>query len=335
MPERVHAAASALWNREAATATRSLVRDFRPDVAHVHKAYVQLSVSPIFTCHQLGVPIVQTAHDYEFISASPFDTTGRRWDRDEQRFSYRAVNSATFVVRRRVHKPRVSKWIAVSEALARHYRERGGINCTVIPNFTAPSAGSPQPRAQRRGVLYLGRLSPEKGIGHVLQAAARLKSTPFTIAGQGPLAEEVARTAAELPNLEYRGFVDRQEARSLISGAVACLLPSTWEEPAGLSCLEAMAEATPVIAYPSGGMAEYVSTPDAGIVCSRPEVDDLVEAIRLICSQGSLWDSYSRRGLAGAASRHSLPTYLDALEGVYRSATGEAEPSRPGSGVIG
>ena len=151
-----------------------LIRQFRPDVVHVHKAYVQLSVAPVVVAARHGVPIVQTAHDYEFISASPVDSTGGRWDRNESRFSYRALNSTTMLARRFVHRPRVSRWIAVSRDLARSYREKAGIEMAVIPNFTEPSgcAGS---LLARSGVVFVGRLSREKGVEHVLEAA---RTTP-------------------------------------------------------------------------------------------------------------------------------------------------------------
>src|ERR1700761_8683387 len=66
-------AARSLWNRTAAAATRRSIDDFRPDVVHLHKLYPQLSVAPVVAASSRRVPLVQTLHDYEFISASPLD----------------------------------------------------------------------------------------------------------------------------------------------------------------------------------------------------------------------------------------------------------------------
>lgn len=316
---RLRVASRALWNPEAARAMQELVDDFKPDVVHVHKSYVQLSVAPAVVASRSSLPVVQTVHDYEFLSASPFDATGGRWDHEESRFSYRALNSATLLPRIRLHRPRVTKWIAVSEAVADIYRKVGKVECTVIPNF-AEEGHRPVPQlSDRSGFLYLGRLSREKGIDHVLAAARVLPDKVFVFAGDGPLKEDVVGAAARMPNVAYEGFVEREQAVQLVRSSVASLMPSTWEEPGPLACLEAMAEGTPVICFPSGGLAEYVRDSSAGIVCARPEVSDLVGAVEDV-SEPEAWGKFSRGGLAGSEQRHSLGSYLDPLEAVYRSA---------------
>ena len=78
---KFRAARWALWNPNAAAAMERLIQDYRPDVVHVHKAYVQLSVAPVVLAARHGVPVIQTAHDYEFVSASPLDSDGGKWDR--------------------------------------------------------------------------------------------------------------------------------------------------------------------------------------------------------------------------------------------------------------
>ena len=81
--ERMAVATHAVWNRSAAAATRRLISDFRPDVVQAHKLYPQLSVAPVVVAHAAGVPVVQWAHDYEFVAAHPEDDRGSRLDRLE------------------------------------------------------------------------------------------------------------------------------------------------------------------------------------------------------------------------------------------------------------
>jgi len=319
---RARVVEKAIWNREAGRSMGELARSFRPDVVHVHKAYVQLSVAPVVVAARAGLPVVQTVHDYEFVSASPLDSSGRRWDHDESRLSYRALNSATFISRRRVHRPRVTRWIAVSRAVARIYDSAAGIGCEVIPNFVPESTAPALPLEARGGVLFLGRLSREKGIYDVIEAARRLPGTNFTVAGDGPMREEVVAAAATLPNLDYLGFVSGGDARDLIREAVACLMPSRWQEPGPLACLESMAEGTPVICFPNGGLAEYVADSSAGLVCGNSDPGDLVEAIERLVADPAEWKRLSANGPAGIAGRHSRAVHLDRLLGVYESANG-------------
>lgn len=320
--KKIDAARRALWNPDAARATAELVDGFRPEVVHVHKAYVQLSVAPVVVAARRNLPLVQTVHDYEFVSASPFDSSGRRWDHDESRFAYQAVNSLTFPVRRRVHRPRITRWIAVSEVVADIYRS-AGIDCEVIPNFSAPSPRDPVPYEDRDGVLFLGRLTPEKGVRHLLAAARTLPDTRFRIAGDGPLRGEVEEAARSMENVEYAGFVSKEEGGRLIGSSLACLMPSIWEDPGPLACLESMAEGTPVVCFRKGGLAEYVSAADAGIICDRIDPESLSEAVTRIESDRPAWERFSANGRAAIAGRHSLSVYLDSLETVYRSAIAE------------
>jgi glycosyltransferase involved in cell wall biosynthesis len=171
-------------------------------------------------------------------------------------------------------------------------------------------------------VAYLGRLSKEKGIDDVLEAARILPKVEFTIAGNGPLAAKVIEAQRKLPNVNYTGFLDAREARELVGRSLACVMPSTWEEPGPLSCLEAMSSGTPVVCYPNGGMAEYVLNSGAGVVCRRSEAPLLARAIADACFDQEIWEKYSNGAVAGIAERHSRDGYLVALEAVYRSAIG-------------
>ena len=100
---QVEVARRAIWNPSAAAATRRLIASFRPHVVHAHKLYPQLSCAPVIAAARAKVPIVQTLHDYEFLAASYRDHRGRWIDRDETRLSFRALNTATYVLRRRLH----------------------------------------------------------------------------------------------------------------------------------------------------------------------------------------------------------------------------------------
>ena len=107
--QRVEVAASALYNRRAGAAARALLAKFRPDVVHLHDLYPQLSVAPVLAAARLGVPIVQTLHNYELMSASPVDHLGRALDRGAEPRSVRALRAALHVVRRALHVPRVDR----------------------------------------------------------------------------------------------------------------------------------------------------------------------------------------------------------------------------------
>jgi glycosyltransferase involved in cell wall biosynthesis len=315
--QRVSVARKALWNSEAAAVTRELIEEFRPDVLHVHKVYNQLSVAPVVVASEAHLPVVQTLHDYEFISASPFDHRGRWLDRDEVSLSYRTLNSAAFLVRRYIHRPRVSAWISVSRYVAERHTMRGIVS-TVLPNFASGIEGEPCPGFdERRGAVFIGRLSPEKGVQDILALAQAEPELPITIAGGGQLAPDVKKLAAVLPNLRFAGFVEPARGADLMRSASVMLVPSRWQEPGAIAALDAMAVGTPVVAYRSGGLAEYVEDAAAGRVI-EPGMDTMREACAELVGSRLSWEACSSAGRRAARETHSLNRYVDRIERIYR-----------------
>jgi glycosyltransferase involved in cell wall biosynthesis len=316
--EAAGVACRAVWNPSVATAAKQLILDFGPDVVHAHKLYPQLSVAPVVVASSNSIPTVQTAHDYEFISASALDSTGRRLDHDEERFAYRALNTALFGVKRRVHRPRIDGWISISRSAANVYRDHG-IATSVLPNFTEPPAGGWAPFDSRSGVLFAGRLSEEKGVRHLLALARLIPHISILIAGGGPLMNEVKHAAETTSNVAYLGWLDRAGmARQLMSARVV-VVPSLWQEPAGLAALEAMSAGTPLIVYDTGGLAEYVADASAGIIVPQ-SVKDLGAAITSLYDDRPQWEQFSNNARRGVEQNHSRSRYLDRLEEVYDAA---------------
>jgi glycosyltransferase involved in cell wall biosynthesis len=310
----------AVWNPGAAAAMRSLIRSFRPQVVHAHKLYPQLSVAPLVVASRAGLPIVQTIHDYEFISASWVDHRGRWLDHDEPRRSARALNEATFLVRRGVHPRVVGAWIANSRYVAARHRTRG-IEATPVPLFVEPAPNDPRPFADRLGAAFVGRLDAEKGVRDVLDMAELAPSLRLTVAGHGPLEAEVAQAAGRLPNLAFAGRLGRTEVLDLLGRARVCLMPSRWQEPAGLAALEAMSVGTPVLAYASGGLAEYVSDAGGGRVI-EPDARALARECEALAGDRESWERLSARGVDGVAAHNAPEAYAEAVEGIYERAVG-------------
>ena len=287
---------------------RRLVETYRPDVVHLHKLYPQLSAAPVVVAARRGVPLVQTLHDYELISANWTDVRGGWLDRTETRLAYRSLNTGLFPFRRAVHTRSVDAFISVSRLVAQVH-EAHGIRSEVIPNFVrAHDSGAPPPSfAGRSGVVYVGRLTEEKGVRDVLELARCLPDVRVSIAGSGPLLGEVRQRAAELDNLSALGFTDREDVTALVAGARLAVVPSLWQEPGALAPLEAMSLGTPVIAYANGGLAEYVADTGGGPRRSprrgRSRVDVLRPARRRGGLDHALGKSSHRRRRAALAGR--------------------------------
>lgn len=312
-------ARTAVWNSEAHRAAGSLIRRYRPDVVHAFKLYPQLSVAPIVAAHRADIPVVQTAVDYEFISANQFDHTGSRRDRLETKFAYRRLNETLHLVRSSVHLPRVARIVTCSRFMAAKYATHG-LDAQVAPNPVRPFGGARGEWEDRAGAVFAARLHPTKGVLDVIRAAELLPGTKFTIVGRGPLEGDVVAASERLPNLSYRGWLDLAELRVLFAGARVVLTPSTWEEPGALTSLEAMATGTPLVSYRSGGLTEYVEDAHAGLVVNNTP-EELAEAVREVSESRERWSGFSSAGLLAAATVHSHDAHGRLYEVLYEEVT--------------
>ncbi|MBJ7328703.1 MAG: glycosyltransferase family 4 protein [Solirubrobacteraceae bacterium] len=314
-------ATRATWNRTAHAATRRLIQDFQPDVIHSHKLYPHLSRAPIAAAQELGVPIVQTAHDYEFVSANAFDHTGAAIDHNETHLRYRALNTALFELKTRFHVPAVTSWVTVSDAIAKIYATHG-IESRSIPNFTLSQTGPAPAFEDRTGAVFAGRLTHDKGIEDLIALATAIPELQVRVAGFGPLADRVATAARRLSNLTYVGVLSQEGVQQELRRARVCLMPSRWEEPGPLVCLEAMAAGTPIVAYDHGGLAEYVTAAHAGrVVASDPIA--LAAGAATLAADANEWTRASSNAMAALREQHSPDDYLDAILEVYANATGD------------
>ena len=99
----------------------------------------------------------------------------------------------------------------------------------VKPNFTENPSFAWRPSGG--GAVYAGRLAPEKGIETLLDAWRQLGGTvPLRIVGDGPLADRVRAFAAEVPNVQYDGWVDRARLKEIFQESSFLVVPSTWYE---------------------------------------------------------------------------------------------------------
>jgi len=131
-------------------------------------------------------------------------------------------------------------------------------------------------------LLFLGRISPEKGVDRAIRVAQR--------AGvRLRIAAKVDRVDAEYfahdikpmldaPGIEFVGEVADRDKQKLLGGARALLFPINWPEPFGLVVIEALACGTPIIAHPRGSVSELLAHGETGLIAEGE--DDMVEAVR-------------------------------------------------------
>jgi glycosyltransferase involved in cell wall biosynthesis len=194
--------------------------------------------------------------------------------------------------------------IAASTALAESARTLGARDVRVIPSGVdlPDDVGE---AADPPHVLYAGRLSAEKGVLELVEAADGFE---LVVAGDGPLRPRVPGAL---------GFVPHDELLRLYRRAAVVACPSR-REGFGVACLEAMAYARPVVATNVGGLRDLVVDGETGLVVPPRDPAALRAALRRLLSDAELRRRLGAAGRERARDHFSWDAVTDATIAAYR-----------------
>jgi glycosyltransferase involved in cell wall biosynthesis len=334
-----------VWSRPAADAMDRLLRDHRPDVAHVHAPSRYLTPSVLRSLERAGVPIVMTLHDFKpWCTNRTMFAKGAACERCKGGRHYQAavvgcvqhsrLKSVAAAIEAYAHAASgayrgVRLWIAPSRFVRDKVVEHGldPDRIRVLPhaletvrvraNASGPAAAADLP--DRPFALFAGRLSEEKGVRWLPAVALRLAPTPLVVAGDGPLRAWLAAQSASVPNLRCVGHLDEAALAESMRAAGVALIPSLFYETYCYAAAEAMAAALPVVASRIGAIPELVEDQVTGLLASPGDPHAMAEGARR-----ALEDPGARGwGSAGRARIERLadPTrHLQGLLDTYREA---------------
>jgi glycosyltransferase involved in cell wall biosynthesis len=288
-------AASAIWSRSAERRVAAAIAINQPQVVHVHNTFPLASPSVYSAAANRGVPVVQTLHNYRFVCPAatvfrdgractdcvglliPWPAVIHACVRDSRPQS--AVAAATLTVHRArgTFTREIGGYIALT-SFQRQLMIDGGLppaRIRVISNFLEPDPGVAS--EDRSGVLFVGRLSSEKGVGVLLEAASTVAGV-VRIIGDGPLAPLVEDSAVA-GNVARLGRLPRSSVLDELRRSNALVLPSVWFEGLPLVLLEAFAVGTPVIASRIGSLTELIEDGATGLLAEPNNPEDLARRI--------------------------------------------------------
>ena len=265
-------------------AVKKAIRNFSPDVVHVHNLHFAASPSVLYAAKHSKVPVVYTLHNYRLIcpSAILFHNQKVFLHSISASFPWKAVQEGVYKNSRLL-----TFWLALSMklhhwlgtwrlpsryiVLSNHAKKillqsRLGIpeeQFVVKPNFCFDFADEATKRDDN--FLFVGRLSIEKGVRILLNLFSRLPYQ-ITIAGDGPMREEVVAYTKHYQNISYAGSLKKEELAVLMQRSSALVFPSIWYEGMPLTIIEAFANGLPVIATKLGAMEYMVTNNQDGLL---------------------------------------------------------------------
>ena len=281
-----------IWSRQTVAEMSGILAHARPDVIHVHNTFPLISPSLYWAAERAGIPVVQTLHNFRlFCPQAMFlrhesvceDCLGHVPWRGVTRACYRGSMGQSAVLAGMVTTHRalgtwrnkVARYIALNEFCRRKFVE-GGLpaeRVLVKPNFVD---FAPPPAGERSGFLFVGRLSAEKGIRTLVDAASKVPDARIAVAGSGPEASLLTSVA----NIDGLGALPSAAVRERMVAASALVLPSIWYENFPRTLVEAFGCGLPVIASRIGALAELIDDGVTGFLFEPRDADDLASKLR-------------------------------------------------------
>lgn len=328
-------AAGTVWSRRAHRELTEIIRRHRPDVAHFHNTFPQISPAGYHAVRALGVPVVQTLHNYRLLCPNALffrdgrvceDCMGRAvaWPGVLHRCYRDSLGaSAAITTMLAVHRAagtwwkQVNRYIALTEFVRRKFVAGGFPRARIVvkPHFLSedPGVGC----GQGGYALFVGRLTREKGVSTLLTAWRSGEGLPpLKVAGDGPLADEV-RAAADAGVLDWLGWVSPGEVAALMADAVCLVVPSEWYETFGLVIMEALAIGTPVVVSGGGAAAELVDHGRTGAHFRNGDPADLACQVRALVAVQDRLNRMRAAARAEYETRYSADANYRALLKIY------------------
>ena len=289
------------YNRDVIGKLSALIERERPDIAHVHLFWGGITPSLFVVLNKYNIPLVHTVHDYRMICPAYTlrNGSGELCDKCKGNKYYQCIinkcckgsltksmmMAAEMYWRNRKYSPlsNIGAMIYVSSFIKdMHIRFNprfADIDNEVIYN---PVRGLDNPYNDfKRYFLYYGRLSAEKGVNTLLEAASLRPDISFKVVGKGPEENNLKKIASlkGLVNVDFIGFKTGDELIDIVKNAFFVIVPSEWYESLGLTVVEPYSMGRPVIAASIGGLAEIVDDGKTGFLFEPGNVSSLVGAM--------------------------------------------------------
>ena len=319
-------------SREVKDKFNKLLDDFRPDLVHLNNVHTQLSPIMAELAHQRCIRVVWTLHDYKLLCPR-YDCLRGGKDICELCFggdktpcrNYQCMKGSRLASEigyreavmwnRRRLEASTDLFVCPSRFMAEKMAQ-GGFSkdkLKVLCNFIDIEKCRKDNYAKDDYYCYVGRLSHEKGVGTLVEAAARLPYK-LKIIGGGPLSEELRIKSEELKgNVEFLGFRQWDDIKDIVGKAKFTVIPSEWYENNPLSVIEAECLGTPVLGARIGGIPELIDEDMNGMTFESGNADDLAGKIKAMYSA-----DFDYKAIADAAmERYNAESYYGEIKKCY------------------
>jgi len=349
--QKVRTLGNLIYSVPARRALGRVLDDFQPDVVHVNSVHHHLSPSIFDAIHRRGCPIVMTLHDYKVVCAyyylrRPdgticFKCANRRFHNctryrcTKGSLSQSLVNTLEMYIHHNLMGAYddVDLFLSPSGFLRDKVREMGfDKEILHLPHGIDLSQYPVEPWGPGRRVVCFGRLSPEKGLMTLLEAARGL-DLEIRLVGEGPLRDQLARQISRqgLTNVVLTGFKSGPDLADEIRGALATVIPSEWHENSPRAIVESFASGRAVIASRMGGMTELIREGETGWLFPAGDAGALRERLQRIEQHPGQMEAMGAAARSHAEAAHGLEHHYQGLLAAYERARAHRDQKTQGT----
>lgn len=332
-----------VYNFSSAKQISRAIKDFNPDVIHVHNLFFIASPSVIYAANKHKVPVVVTLHNYRLICPNAlllrndnictacidkkFPLSGIR----NKCYRNSAIETALVTFISSLHnyfktwKTKVSAFITLndfSRSIFLHSSLQLAAGKIIVkPNFI-PDPGE-KTYLRENYFLYAGRITREKGVHILVHAFAEMPDQNIIIIGDGPEKEALKDKFESFPNIVFLENTDRKTVEKYMRYCKAFICPSIWYEGTPLTIAEAFAASTPVIASKLGPLKETVTDGFNGLHFVPGNINDLIKKVRLFIDEMSGNPLFYMNARQTYLEKFNSDTHYKSILKIYNNAIAE------------
>jgi len=337
-------ALNTIWSNNSYNDLKTLLKKERPDVAHFHNIWYQISPSGYYACGDAGVPVVQTLHNFRICCSNGLllrngeiceECIGKMPWRSIKYGCYRGsrIYSIPVALAEAIHKfketwsNRIDAYVALTEFGKQKFIECGlpEEKIFVKPNFLD---NPPDPDYSIGDcAVFLGRLSREKGADILLNAFTILRSKlhislPLKIAGDGPLRKHLEnRVQTEgIAAIEFLGKRTFSECVQILVKAKFIIMPAVCYENFPMVIRESFSCGKPVIASDLGAMAAIVEDGKTGLLFEPGNPEDLAAKMQWMLENEDACIQMGRNARTEFEAKYTAEKNYDMLMHIYQKA---------------
>lgn len=324
-----------VYNQRSIRDINQLIKNEKPDLVHIHNLFPLISPVILPVIKSKGISIVMTVHNYRLMCPNGlFFSNGEICEKCAKfnEFSCMKMNCEKSLFKSigyalRNYSARKNKFYAnnvdvfacLTEFQKNKLIEYGFDNdkVVVIPNMYDKHVKDGAKYSNNGYVAFAGRISPEKGVPVLLNAARLLPNIQFKLAGG--MLEGYDKELDTPSNVEFVGMLNKYELPDFYNNSKLLVFSSIWYETFGLTMIESMAFKKPVIASNIAGVSEIVEDGVNGLLFEVGNSEDLAKKIRFLYDNPKLANQYGETGFEKMKRLYSKEAYSQNLLNLYKS----------------